>query len=201
MEYSSHIKISSKACEGVEFTILRLTWWRRQVLRERQGAILERGQGLQEKMAPLREEYRAAAAAAKESGGPIAFDEAKLKELLRLIGETQRIDRQELTPIAVEFALVGIEGLKIDGQAADFKLLRECGPDPLYEEIAQVVGEQLGLSPGEQENLESPSISAAVVDGSAGSGSAVRAGKLVTISGGDAASFTGPASASVPAIA
>jgi len=45
MEYSSRIKIESKACPGVVFTIQRMTWMRRLALRDRQAAARGRMSG------------------------------------------------------------------------------------------------------------------------------------------------------------
>ncbi len=219
MEYVSTKRIESTSCEGVAFTIRKMTVRRRAELEEMQATIRERLRWVQSTMAPLSKEYRAAVEAAKAAVKPardklvaegmgredaekeiplpaVDFGEDKLKRLVEESEMARKIDREELTPKAVEYALVGIEGLTIDGEAATFEALLERGPDPLYEEIAQAVARELGLLPEERENLSSPSTSDAEVDGSAKAGNAITAARVATTYGAGARSITVLASAS-----
>ena len=52
----------------------------------------------------------------------------------------------------VEWGLLEIRGLKIDGVAADAQLIVERGPEALVEEIALAVRGELGLSDAERKN-------------------------------------------------
>ena len=218
MEYTSQIRVESKACAGVVFTILAMGWKRRAALRKLQASTRARITGLRDEMAPLSKAYDAAVRAAKgavqpardqllaegktageaEAAIPLgAVEFGALQTLMDLSAQVEEIDREELTPQAVRFCLVGIDGLAIDGEPATFELLLERGPDELYHEIAHAVASELGLLPEEAENLGSPSTSAGVVDGSETPGTAKSAAKLVTITSAVVPSSTGPASASV----
>src|ERR1044072_1823597 len=42
MNYSSTRTVESKTCEGVRFTLRRMTWWQREELNEQQGPIAEK---------------------------------------------------------------------------------------------------------------------------------------------------------------
>jgi hypothetical protein len=213
MEYLSTRRMESKSCPGVAFAIRKMTVGRRAALEELQREMRGRLQALQAEMAPLSKEYRAAVEAAKAAVrperdklvtggmarqeaereiplGPVDFDEEKLKRLMEFSERMGKVDREELTPSAIEFALVGIENLTIDGEPATLPKLRECGPDELYEEIAQAVAREMGLLPEERENLVSPSTSAAAVDGSEKPGSAATVEKLVMITSAGAPSIT-----------
>jgi hypothetical protein len=227
MEYSSQIRIESKKCAGVAFTLRKMMWKRRQALRDKQREAREKLRQVQEQRAPLSKEYvtatkaaealvklerekliaagaTAEAAAKQVPLGAIDFDESKLDKLMELAGEATRIDQEELTPVAVAFVLVGIEGLTYTDPdlgdtpvPATLDLLIQRGPDELYYEIAHAVAGELGLLPNEVSNLESPSTSAAAVDGSETPGSAAFAGKLVTTINEVVRSSTAPANAGV----
>src|SRR6185312_3304753 len=158
-------------------------------------------------MRPLSVRYREAVEAAKTDGGrAVEFDSAELAKLLELSRAVMAIDEHELTPKAVEFALVAIEGLTIVeadgvGRVATLELVRENGPEELYAEMAAAVRRELGLDEEERENLSSRSTSDAPEDGSAKHGSADGAGKLVTITSGAAPSSTVQGSAIASSIA
>jgi hypothetical protein len=224
MEYSSRIQIESQAFKGVAFSILKMSWKRRAELRDRQAAVRERLRAIQEQSAPLSKEYGEAVKAAKAAAQPerdkliaggatpeaaakavplgaIGIDAAKLRTLMDLSEQASRIDQEELTPAAVEFALAGIEGLSYtdpdlgpDPVPATLELLVARGPDELYREIAQAVARELGLLPDEASNLELPSTSAAAVDGNATPGSAAVAGTPGMITSAVAPSSTAPES-------
>jgi hypothetical protein len=86
-----------------------------------------------------------------------------------------------MTPSAVRFVLVRIEGLEIDGETATLDSLLSDGPDELYQELAREVARELGLLDEEAANLDSPSISPAVEAGAKSIGPADPAGKPETI--------------------
>jgi hypothetical protein len=220
MEYSSSFRVVSEKCEGVAFTLLRMTYWRRQELVELQAAVTERVRAIRERMAPLSLAYRAAVDLAKAAVEParaelvaggmtradaeeqaplgtVDFPDDQFRELVKFGERAKAIDVRELTPIAIGYMLQGIEGLTIDGEPATIDLVRQRGPDSLYAEIADAVRHEIELSTEERENLPSPSTSAEAVDGEKKAGSATRAGTLVTITSGVAPSSMAPASASV----
>lgn len=55
--------------------------------------------------------------------------------------------------LLIEWGLVEIEGLSINGEPGKLAGLVENGPEPLSEEIATAVREQLGLSDEERKNF------------------------------------------------
>lgn len=54
--------------------------------------------------------------------------------------------------LVIEWGLAGIEGLEIDGAAADAAALIERGPEELAREIAEAVKRECGLSEDERKN-------------------------------------------------
>lgn len=95
--------------------------------------------------------------------------------------QMEKIDRNELTPAAVEFVTVGIEGLEIDNEAATVKSLRENGQDDIYAELAKAVARELGLLPEEISNLEQEPTLVGVGDGPKTNGNAAPAASGETI--------------------
>ena len=194
--HSSTLQIESKAVPGVAFVIRKMTAARREALDERMAEALEEARPLREQMQPLVKEYHAAVETAKTTGAEFTFPEERLKEMVELGHKINRIDATRLTPMRVAYGLVRIIGLSYQDDeetaalAPTLALLRDRGPDVLYFEIARAVRRELGLEPDEVENLESPSTSAAAVDGGAKSGSADAAGRLVTITGAGVPSTT-----------
>ena len=131
MEYTSQIRVESKACAGVVFTILAMGWKRRAALRKLQASTRARITGLRDEMAPLSKAYDAAVRAAKgavqpardqllaegktageaEAAIPLgAVEFGALQTLMDLSAQVEEIDREELTPQAVRFCLVGTAG-------------------------------------------------------------------------------------------
>jgi hypothetical protein len=225
MEYTSHKRIESKACPGVSFVVLLMTWARREELRKVQAEAQASLDAVGELLFPLRRAYAIAVAAAKElvkperdkliaAGctaedaarqvplGDIEFGDDRYREMMRLGEEYGRIDRQELTPLTVRFGLFEIEGLSYTDKdlgpqpvPATLDLLRSRGPDPLYNEIAEAIARELGLLPEEQTNLKSPSTLAGPVDGSTATGSVITAERSETTTVGVAQNSTDPANA------
>ncbi len=58
----------------------------------------------------------------------------------------------EIDRIYLEWGLVGIEGLKIDGEPASGELVAEKGPEALTKEIIDAIKSQCGLSEEERKN-------------------------------------------------
>lgn len=220
MKYSSYITVESKVCAGVSFTYRKMTVRRRDALEEMQAPVRARMKKIQDEMAPLSKRYREAVDQAKATVKPererlmaegksreeaeqlvalpaLGMPDEDLRNLLELSAAITKIDRKELTPAAVEFALVSIAGLEIDDAAATLEMLLECGPDELYREIAEAVAHELGLLPEERENLQSPSTSGAAVDGGTIAGTAGDAGTPATTISADAPSSTDRESAVV----
>jgi len=223
MNHISTKTIESKVCQGASFTIKKMTVRRKQALDDKQAPFGERLRPLREELAPLNREYSQAWEAAKAAikperdklaaegitkeeaekrapVGKVDFPDERFQRWSELTEKIRRIDRDEMTPAAVRFCLVKIEGLEIDGIPATLESLLENGPDEFYDELAQAVARELGLLPEEATNLGSLSTSAAAVDGNPTASSAAPVETPATITSGDAASFTVPASAIVPTI-
>ncbi|MCS7024725.1 MAG: hypothetical protein NZV14_07975 [Bryobacteraceae bacterium] len=65
--------------------------------------------------------------------------------------EAQRLER-EIASAYLEWGLVGVEGLKIDGKSATPSSLVEYGPEELVEEALKAITSQLGLREEERKN-------------------------------------------------
>ena len=157
--------IESRAFPGVRFVIKRMTKRRADALDDAQAPFRERLGPLYEEFGPLDNERLEL----KE-----AFPADKLKRWAELLGQIAKIDQNEMAPVAARFCLVRIEDLEITYPGADggdvtapatLELIRENGPDKLYQEILHEIKRECGLLPKEAENLDSPSTSAAAVDG------------------------------------
>ena len=59
---------------------------------------------------------------------------------------------QEVDAMYLRWALVGVDGLKIDGEAATAEQLLDRGPEELAREIVVAIKEQCGLSEAERKN-------------------------------------------------
>lgn len=59
---------------------------------------------------------------------------------------------QEVDAMYLRWALVGVEGLAIDGDAATAELLLDKGPEELTREIVSAIKDQCGLSETERKN-------------------------------------------------
>lgn len=130
-------------------------------------------------------------AAAQVPIGKIDFAEEKFMRRIELRAQIDKIDVNELAPSAVRYCLVRIEGLDItypDAEGIDviapasLDLIMQHGPDELYAEILHEVIRECGLLPDEVENLESPSTSAAAVDGSSANAGLVETPETITAS-------------------
>jgi hypothetical protein len=59
---------------------------------------------------------------------------------------------QEVDAMYLRWALVGVDGLEIDGEAATVEQLLDRGPEELAREIVIAIKEQCGLSEAERKN-------------------------------------------------
>jgi hypothetical protein len=59
---------------------------------------------------------------------------------------------QEVDAMYLRWALVGVDGLEIDGEAATAEQLLNRGPEDLAREIVAAIKEQCGLSEAERKN-------------------------------------------------
>ena len=157
--------IASKAFPGVRFVIKRMTKRRADALDDAQTPFRERLRPLYEEFTPLDKERL-------ELKGALPAE--RLQRWAELLGQIAKIDQNEMAPVAARLCLVRVEDLEItypgpDGSdvtaPATLDLIQEHGPDDLYQEILHEIKRECGLLPEEVENLDSPSTSAAAVDG------------------------------------
>jgi len=59
---------------------------------------------------------------------------------------------QEVDAMYLRWALVGVDGLKIDGESATVEQLLDRGPEALTREIVVAIKDQCGLSEAERKN-------------------------------------------------
>ena len=85
----------------------------------------------------------------RELGRRVEFDSAgdSLDEKLSAAIAGAEIDR-----LYLHWGLLGIEGLRIDGQTADKQMLIEAGPEDLCREIVNEVRHECGLTEEERKN-------------------------------------------------
>ena len=85
----------------------------------------------------------------RELGRRIAFDEAGEGTDGKL---SAAISRAEIDRIYLQWGLVGIDGLEIDGSAATPETLIERGPEELCREIVAEIRSECGLTEEERKN-------------------------------------------------
>lgn len=85
----------------------------------------------------------------RELGHRIAFDEAGETAESKL---SAAIARAEVDRLYLDWALIDIRGLRIDGIEASPELLIACGPEELVREIVAAIRHECGLSEDERKN-------------------------------------------------
>ena len=121
MRYESTRTVSSTSCDGVQFTIARMTFGRRIDLMRR----------------------------VRQLSGQYEFERAGK-------GVGDRI-QASLTAAAIDelylaWGLVSVEGLEIDGRAADPGTIALCGPEALCREIVATIKHECALTDDERKN-------------------------------------------------
>jgi len=138
VRYESALRLVSASTPGVHFTIRKISFGRRtELLRRvreltRKVEFLEAGQRL-----ASRSEGRAT---------DVVFGEA-----LGERAEAALLGR-EADRVYLEWGLVSVEGLEIDGEAATLEGLIASGPEPLCDEILRAIQAECGLSAEERKN-------------------------------------------------
>lgn len=188
-EYSSTYRVDSKLRPGVVYVLRAVTHGRRRRLEELQAPAVAKIQKLRDESRQLVQEYEAW----KKAGSAGEF--ARTSELRDYWQQIERIQDDEVEPIALTGLVVEIEGLVVDGQPATWDLLRKVGPDAILEELCGEVARGIQLTAEERENLCWPSTLAAQVDGRAVNGTASGAGTPDGTTTADAASTTAAGSA------
>lgn len=171
MKYASKERIESKTCPGVAFTVRRLTGDRRVELSlkladayDKLGDLRREAARVAVKVKPLVDQAHAAIKAGDADALKALNGNSDVIEAARLHLRITSVERDEILPVCVRALLHSVEGLEIDGKPATPQATVEDGPPELYNEIAQVVQRELGLSEDEQGNSASPTTSAALVD-------------------------------------
>lgn len=120
--YESTVWRESRVWPGVRFQVLRMS-------------LLRRHRLVQE-LQSLAAEEAFHRAATEEDGSEVSAAELQM-----------RIDG-----MAIRAALIGIEGLSIDGQPATVASVMESGPESLAREIAEAIAEESSLNEHERKN-------------------------------------------------
>jgi len=134
VRYESALRLVSASTPGVRFTIRKISFGRRtELLRRvreltRKVEFLEAGQGL-------------------AAGGGGAGTQPALGERAEAALLGREADR-----VYLEWGLVSVEGLEIDGEAATLEALIASGPEPLCDEILRAIQAECGLSAEERKN-------------------------------------------------
>jgi hypothetical protein len=92
----------------------------------------------------------------RELGRCIRFDEAGEAVEGRL---SAAIARAEIDRLYLDWGMIGIAGLRIDGRDAEAADLIEAGPEELCREIVTAIRHECGLTEEERKNESSPSTS------------------------------------------
>lgn len=138
MTYESTTQVDSRACEGVRFTVHRMSFGRRLELTRKVRDLLGRLEFLR--------------AGEGRVGGQVGEGRAAEDvDAALLAGE---IDREY-----ARWGLASVEGLEIDGRPATPEDLIERGPEKLVAEVLSAIRHEAGLDEEERKNSASHSIS------------------------------------------
>ncbi|MCX6638536.1 MAG: hypothetical protein NT090_26070 [Acidobacteria bacterium] len=163
MRYESALRLVSASTPGVRFTIRKISFGRRtELLRRvreltRKIEFLEAGQRLASgggggsEGTPGTPGVPGASGAGAQhmdvrDGSQVVFGEA-----LGERAEAALLGR-EADRVYLEWGLVSVEGLEIDGEAATLEGLIASGPEPLCDEILRAIQAECGLSAEERKN-------------------------------------------------
>ena len=166
--------------------------------KERREAIEASEQRTREEREKLQKEgLSEAAAREKFPAAPVEMADEKVTRWSELCAAIDREENREVAPAMVRFVLVRIEHLEITYPSAEgdditapatLDLIIEHGagpdgkPDALFDEIFRAVQKECGLLKDESENLNSPSTSAAQVDGKQGNAEPVEKPEMTLVS-------------------
>jgi hypothetical protein len=158
VNYEPTVSHESTTCPGVTFTVRRFSVGMRVALRKRLDPIFAQSRAIARERGDWVEEV------AERLG--VEPDKLTVDKLPR---EDQALF-EEFVATEVDLAhfdagFVAIAGLTIGGETPDSTRLRDEGPPDLVAEILGKIREGFGLTTEQKENLESPTTSAAPVDG------------------------------------
>ena len=148
VRYESALRLVSASTPGVHFTIRKISFGRRTEL-------LRRVRELTRKIEFLEAGQRLASG----GGGPQPMDsrpEGRATQVVfgEALGERAEaaLLGREADRVYLEWGLVSVEGLEIDGEAATLEGLIASGPEPLCDEILRAIQAECGLSAEERKN-------------------------------------------------
>jgi hypothetical protein len=169
MNYLSTESFESKSFAGVTVKLKKMSQRRRAEFNLNMAALLDKARNIDIANEPLESEYgefvKALEAAKAASTDLPTFPEDKLDALGKAWTAKRRFEQDEMAPPLLKWGVASIEGLVIDGQAANVELLIDAGPPELCEEISYQVTRVMNMSAAERKNSESPTTSGAVADG------------------------------------
>jgi hypothetical protein len=174
MRFDSTITLDSSTCEGVRFTIRRLT---KVTMAKRDMEILDqqvRFAELNERIDALRKPY------GDDEEPPL---EVRV-EMTRYDRERGVIIDSAFKPATIKAALVSIDGYELDGKRVTAAMLLENGPNELIDEVWIAINKHSILTVDQAKNLQSPSTSEGKADGVIQSSTATSADGSDTTSGG-----------------
>jgi hypothetical protein len=162
MKYTSKTRHLSKSCDGVAFTIRHLTEGRRIDLSMKLAGVYEKIDALRTKAGSIHEKLkpvieRAKAGELEDAALSLHPDVIAASAIQRQI---DAVESCEIMPVYVRALLHSVEEMEIDDVPATPETIIE-GPPELYAEITAVIRKELGLTPAEEGNSESPTISSA----------------------------------------
>ena len=158
-EFSSTKLFDSKVCSGVSFTIRVMT----------DGVRSKLSLALSETMAKMRllsGEISALDMPRDDEGNLVKVDHILMAKAMNLSDQMIALRRFTIDPEYFKIGFVSVTGLSIDGnELPDGALVKNLGPEALYQEIVERIHQEADLSVEERENLSSPTTLAARADG------------------------------------
>ena len=137
VRYESALRVVSATTPGVHFTIQKISFGRRTELLRRVRELTRKVEFLEagQRLAP----------GGGGTGAPVFGEALGERAEAALLG-------READRVYLEWGLVSVEGLEIDGEAATLEGLIASGPEPLCDEILRAIQAECGLSAEERKN-------------------------------------------------
>jgi hypothetical protein len=170
-DYNSKLEFQSSLYTDVSFTLRRMSEGRKAELRralakfnsayrELQHQLIE----IDQRRTPIKDKATGEIQVNKDTGEPLTEFTNPLDriEYLNVLSDMDTLEANEAKPLYLKWAIESVHGMRIDGvENPTADLLIDSGPPDLTDEVLQEIKRLCGLTPSEQKNSASASISSA----------------------------------------
>jgi hypothetical protein len=164
-DYQSKLEFRSELYPDVVITLRRMSEGRKAQLRQSLVSFTGKYRELQHQLIEIdsrrvlaKDKKTGEVMVDKDTGDPLMefTSTADRVEYLNMLADMERLEADMARPLYLAWAIESIEGLRIDGQDADFGSLLAVGPSDLVDDVVLEIKRLCGLLPSEQKNSASP---------------------------------------------